>query len=149
MDPQAEGEFRQQAEDLLQGALAKAALRWRRIRSDPEANVRRILYRDQVSRWRLRSWGRETPAAAVPERADARDPVGDADLRLSLAGALRRLPPRQRAVLVLRFYEDLDERQAAELLEVSVGTIRSATWRGLARLRTLCAGLELTPEAPR
>jgi RNA polymerase sigma-70 factor (sigma-E family) len=169
MDPDAERQFRDfvaaraaalfraaylltgdrgQAEDLLQGVLARVALRWHRIQ-DPEAYARRALYHDQVSRWRRRSWGRETLAAVVPERADVRDPAADADLRLSLAAALRRLPPRQRAVLVLRFYEDLGEREAAELLDVPVGTVRSSTSRGLTRLRALCPDLDLTREAPR
>jgi len=138
-----------QAEDLLQDVLAKVALRWHRIRQDPEAYARRALYHDQVSRWRRSSWGRETPTAVVPERADVRDPAADTDLRLALAAALRRLAPRQRAVLVLRFYEDLSEREAAGLLDVSVGTIRSSTSRGLTRLRSLCPDLDLTREAPR
>jgi RNA polymerase sigma-70 factor (sigma-E family) len=170
MDPNAEREFREfvaarsaalyraaylltgqheQAEDLVQGALARVALRWRRIRRNPESYARRILYHDQVSRWRRRSWGRETLAATVPERPAAGDAAADTDLRLALAGALRRLPPRQRAVLVLRFYEDLPEREAAALLDVSVGTIRSTTFRGLARLRALCPELDPTQEALR
>jgi RNA polymerase sigma-70 factor (sigma-E family) len=132
---------RQQAEDLLQSALAKVAMRWRRIHTAPDQYARKVLYHEQVGRWRLRSWGREAPSAALPERAEPADRIDAADLRLSLARALRRLPPRQRAVVVLRYYEDLPEREVAALLDVSVGTVRAHGSRGLARLRELCPDL--------
>ena len=122
------------AEDLLQNALAKAALRWTRIRGDAEPYVKRILYRDCVSNWRLRRWRRETTVAAPPERPGA-DPTGDAEVRLVVREALRRLPPRQRAVLVLRYLDDLSERQVADLLGCSPGTVGSQASRALARLR--------------
>jgi RNA polymerase sigma-70 factor (sigma-E family) len=138
---------RGQAEDLVQTALAKVALRWNKIGQDPDAYARRVLYHDQVSRWRRLSWNRERPAATLPERVDRDDPFAAVDMRIALAAALGQLAPRQRAVLVLRFYEDMGEREAAALLDVSVGTIRSTTSRALARLRTLCPSLDLTREA--
>ncbi|MEN3360015.1 MAG: hypothetical protein V7637_3997 [Mycobacteriales bacterium] len=139
----------QQAEDLVQTALSRVPPRWRRIRSQPEAYVRRILYHEQVNRWRLRSWGRETSVREPLERSDERDRTADVDLRLSVGAALRRLTPRQRAVLVLRFYEDLPEADAAAMLDVSVGTIRSTCSRALARLRADCPDLNPASEATR
>jgi RNA polymerase sigma-70 factor (sigma-E family) len=134
------------AEDLLQNALAKAALRWTRIRGDAEPYVKRILYRDCVSIWRLSRWRRETTVASPPERAAA-DPAADTDLRLVLREALRRLPPRQRAVLVLRYLDDLSEQQVAELLGCSPGTVGSQASRALSRLRrTLGPNLVLRSE---
>jgi RNA polymerase sigma-70 factor (sigma-E family) len=169
MDPAAEQEFREfaaarspalfrvaylltghreQAEDLLQTALARVALRWRRIRGAPEPYARRVIYHEQVNRWRLRSWGRELATGRLPERADPNDRVGDVDLRMALAEALRLLPARQRAVIVLRYYEDLPEREVAALLDVTVGTVRAHASRGLVRLRASCPELLDPPEGP-
>jgi len=139
---------REQAEDLLQGVLARAAQRWRVARAgNPDAYVRKALYHQQVSRWRHRSWRREQPTAAVPDRAAAGDPIAQVDSRLQLAAGLARLTASQRAVLVLRFYEDLPERDVAAILDVSVGTVRSQTARALARLRLTCPELISTEEA--
>jgi RNA polymerase sigma-70 factor (sigma-E family) len=113
------GGDRHAGEDLLQNALVKAVGKWRRI-EDPEAYVRRILYRQQISRWRLK-WPRRE--VSVPEPPDG--------------GALAALTHRQRTVLVLRYYEDLPEGDVARLLGCSVGTVRSTTHRSLAKLRTL------------
>jgi RNA polymerase sigma-70 factor (sigma-E family) len=124
------------AEDLVQTALALAAGRWRRL-DDPEAYLRRILYTQSVSRWRrMRARPPETLTAAMPER------VVDTDLdtKLVLAAALRRLTAKQRAVLVLRFYEDHTEVEAARILGISPGTVKSQTRHALRRLR------ELAPE---
>lgn len=125
------------AEDLLQSALTKTVLRWRHVRDDPESYVRRVMYNEQVNRWRRRR--RESAVAAVPEKVTA-DRFGEVDLRLSLERALLALPARKRAVLVLRYFEDLPETQIAEILGCSVGTVRSQTHRAIARLR------ELAPE---
>ncbi|MFJ3642332.1 SigE family RNA polymerase sigma factor [Streptomyces sp. NPDC090108] len=133
------GGDRHAAEDLLQNALVKAAGRWQRI-DEPEAYVRQVLYRQQVSRWRLKWPRREVVVAALPEAA-APDASGAADLRLVLRSALSRLTARQRAVLVLRYFEDLPEADVARLLGCSVGTVRSTTHRSLARLRTLAPEL--------
>lgn len=126
-----------EAEDLVQGALVKAVPRWSRIEDAPEPYVRRILYHDSVSRWR-RHRGRERLVADVPEGAGAE--VDDA-MRLTLAEALDRLTPKQRAVLVLRFYEDLTEAQTAVALGIGVGTVKSQTRHALGRLRVLAPEL--------
>ncbi|MER7460494.1 SigE family RNA polymerase sigma factor [Micromonospora sp. NPDC126480] len=128
---------RHQAEDLLQDALLKLALRWSSVREgDPAAYVRTILYRDAVSWWRRRR--REWLAAYPPEQV-ARD--GDGDLRLVLHRALGQLPPRQRAVLVLRYFEDMTEAATAEALGVSVGTVKSQCHAALRRLREVAPDL--------
>ncbi|MEW9529034.1 SigE family RNA polymerase sigma factor [Microbispora sp. NPDC049125] len=121
------------AEDLLQAALAKAVPRWGRM-DDPEAYIRQIMYRQQISWWRLAWRRRETAVADVPDRVGG-DGTGDAELRMILRHALARLTPRQRAVLVLRYLEDLPEAEVARLLGCSVGTVRSTAHRSLARLR--------------
>ena len=128
-------------EDLLQNALVKAAGRWQRI-DEPEAYVRRILYRQQVSRWRLKWRKREVMVAEPPEAsAGGADTVAAAELRLVMREALSRLTARQRTVLVLRYFEDLPEADVARLLGCTVGTVRSTTHRSLARLRSLAPEL--------
>ncbi|MGW5556669.1 SigE family RNA polymerase sigma factor [Micromonospora sp. NPDC003944] len=126
-----------QAEDLLQDALLKLALRWSSVRnSDPSAYVRAILYRDSVSWWRRRR--REWLSAAPPDQV-AHD--RDGALRLTMHEALGLLPPRQRAVLVLRYYEDLTEVATAEALGVTVGTVKSQCHAALRRLREVAPDL--------
>jgi RNA polymerase sigma-70 factor (sigma-E family) len=127
------------AEDLLQSAFIKVALRWSQLRDgQPEAYVRTVLYRDAVSWWRRHR--REVTVAAPPE-VRARDiGIDDVPLRVVFARALRRLTPKQRAVLVLRFFEDHTEAKTAQVLGVSVGTVKSQTAVALRRLR------ELAPE---
>nr|WP_174530568.1 SigE family RNA polymerase sigma factor [Micromonospora maritima] len=127
------------AEDLLQNALAKAYARWPRIRGDAEPYVKRILYHDQVSGWRRRARRAEVPVAELPERPTAGD---DSDLRLLLRDALRALPPRQRAVLTLRYLEDLSVEQTAALLGCRPGTVASQSAKALARLRHLVPALD-------
>jgi RNA polymerase sigma-70 factor (sigma-E family) len=128
------------AEDLLQSSLAKALPRWSRI-SDPMAYVRRSMFTEHVSWWRRRRHVTEVPLAE--HDAVSRDSGHDDDTsrRLAVRTALRQLPPRQRAVLVLRFYEDLTEAQAAEVLGISVGTVKSQTHDALKRLRTVAPDL--------
>jgi RNA polymerase sigma-70 factor (sigma-E family) len=128
----------QAAEDLVQTALTKLAARWSRV-DQPEAYVRRVMYHYQVSRWRLRSWGRETTVEELPDRAANR--ADDPDLRLSLLHALARLSRGQRAVVVLRYFEDMPEANVAQILGISTGTVRSQCSRALARLRVLCPDL--------
>jgi RNA polymerase sigma-70 factor (sigma-E family) len=126
------------AEDLLQTALVKLGLRWAGVRSgDPAAFVRTVLYRDAVSSWRRRRREWLTPEQPVVARPDPSDETSN---RVVFAAALRRLTPRQRAVLVLRFLEDHSEARTAELLGVSVGTVKSQTSVSLRKLR------ELAPE---
>lgn len=128
---------RQLAEDLVQIALVKAAGVWPRIASSPEPYVRRIVYNENVSRWRRRRIG-EVSVAEMPEVVST--PV-DSDTRLVVLAALARLTPKQRAVLVLRFFDDLTERQAAEVLGIGVGTVKSQTRQALERLRTVAPEL--------
>jgi RNA polymerase sigma-70 factor (sigma-E family) len=135
------GGDRHAAEDLLQNALIKAAGRWHRI-DEPEAYVRQVLYRQQVSRWRLKWRRREVSVAEPPEvTGDTGDGAAAAELRLVMRGALARLTARQRTVLVLRYFEDLPEAEVARALGCSVGTVRSTTHRSLARLRALAPEL--------
>ncbi|MEV0584225.1 SigE family RNA polymerase sigma factor [Nonomuraea sp. NPDC050310] len=126
------------AEDLLQAALAKLAAKWARVDS-PEAYVRQIMYRQQVSWWRTAGRRGEVVQAEPPERAQE-GPAHRSELRMVLRAALSKLTPRQRTVLVLRYFEDLTDQQVARELGVSVGTVRSTAHRSLARLR------EIAPE---
>jgi len=124
------------AEDLLQTTLIKVADRWTRIATtgDPTAYIRKVMLHTAIS-WRRRRWHGELPTAAVPESASSDDGIATADERLR--GALAQVPPRQRAALVLRYYDDLTETETAAALGCSVGTVKSQTAKGLARLRTL------------
>lgn len=134
------------AEDLLQTALAKTYLRWHRLREPAaaEAYVRKVMVHT-VIRWRRRRWHGEIPAERLPE-STAPDAYGDADTRDLLRKALATLSPPQRAVLVLRYFEDLSEDEVARVLGCSKGTVKSRTFRALAALR----GLDLldSPPAP-
>ncbi|WP_028644519.1 SigE family RNA polymerase sigma factor [Nocardioides sp. URHA0020] len=121
---------REDAEDLVQVALIKTVPHWRRIADHPEPYVRTVLARESVSRWRRRRW-REVHTAELPETPVA----GPGDDRVALQRALARLAPRQRAVIVLRYYEDLTERETAAALGISVGTVKSQARDALARLR--------------
>jgi len=131
------------AEDLLQNALVKAAAHWGKIHTAPEAYVRRIMYREQASWLRRRARRRETAMAQVPEPATG-DDADDVGARLALRDALLALPPRRRAVLVLRYLEDLPESQVAEILGCSVGTVRSQNHKAVAQLRIALPSLGLT-----
>ena len=131
------------AEDLLQSALTKAAARWGRIDSTPEGYVRQIMYREQVSWWRRRARRPVTVVARVPERP-AQDQMVMVEARLALRDALLALPPGKRAVLVLRYLEDLPEAQVADILGCSVGTVRSQTHKAIAQLRSVLPSLGLT-----
>ncbi|MGZ6827696.1 MAG: SigE family RNA polymerase sigma factor [Mycobacteriales bacterium] len=121
-------------EDLAQEVLAALSLRWDRVRraDDVEAYVHRAMTNTATSRRRRRSW-HERPGAAVPETAAAEAPRPDE----ALLSALRRLPPRQRAVVVLRYYADRTEAQTAHALGCSVGTVKSQHAKAVATLRTL------------
>ncbi len=123
---------RAQAEDLVQEAVIKVAERWGRLRSGhPTAYARTIIVHDHASWWRRR---RESPSA---------DPVGDSAVpetdhagRSVLISALGELPRRQRAVVVLRYFDDLTERETAEALGVTIGTVKSQAHAALRRLRS-------------
>jgi RNA polymerase sigma-70 factor (sigma-E family) len=131
----------QAAEDLLQMALAKTARRWRAVHTSPEAYVRRVMYRDQVSLWRRRKIGEVALSTSTPEPVDAGDIATQASVRIAVREALRQLPPRQRTVLVLRFLEDRSEAETADLLGISKGAVASQASRALARLRVLAPHL--------
>jgi RNA polymerase sigma-70 factor (sigma-E family) len=122
------------AEDLLQTALVKAWFAWGRVRGNPEPYVRKIMYHTYVSWWRRRSFG-EHPTADPPDTQRPDNVHAAVDERDEVWRALSRLPRRQRAVLVLRYFEDRSEAQVAELLGISVGTVKSQAAKGLARLR--------------
>ena len=134
---------RHAAEDLLQSALTKAAARWGRIHSTPEGYVRQIMYREQVDWWRRRARRPVTAVAQVPE-PPGQDPMVMVEARLALRDALLALPPGKRAVLVLRYLEDLPEAQVADLLVCTVGTVRSQTHKAIAQLRSVLPSLGLT-----
>ncbi|KAB1160065.1 SigE family RNA polymerase sigma factor [Micromonospora sp. AMSO12t] len=135
------------AEDLLQSALAKTYQHWRRIRSgDPDAYVRRVMYHHQVSWWRRRRLAERLDPEPSDQPGD--DHSDTTALRLTLAAALRQLTPRQRAVVVLRFYEDLTETQVAEVLGCSVGTVKRHGHDAVRRLRAIAPQL-VDPAAER
>ncbi|MEV1329129.1 SigE family RNA polymerase sigma factor [Micromonospora costi] len=138
------------AEDLLQTALTKTYLAWRRLGGIEavEPYARRVLVNTSTSWWRRR-WHGERPTDVLPERAGADEIEQQLDRDL-LWRHLRALPSRQRAVLVLRFYEDMSEAQTAALLGISTGTVKSQTSRALATLRRRMgaeAALDLPGEA--
>jgi RNA polymerase sigma-70 factor (sigma-E family) len=128
----------QDAEDLVQRALVKVVAVWPRIADHPDPYVKRVMYHDNVSRWRRRGRRPEHLTDELPERLT----TDDATLRLALEDALARLTPKQRTVLVLRFYEDLTETQTAEAMGVGLGTVKSQTRHALKRLKELSPGLE-------
>ena len=122
------------AEDLVQTAFSRAYPRWSWIESDaPEAYVRKVMVNTWSSWWRRR-WRGEVPAASVPDVRSS-DPYQEADRRHAVRSALAGLPHRQRLVVVLRYHEDLSERQVAEMLGISVGTVKSQAAKALAKLR--------------
>ncbi|MBB1254645.1 SigE family RNA polymerase sigma factor [Streptomyces alkaliterrae] len=126
----------QDAEDLVQAVLARAYTRWERVSGarDPDAYVWRVMINMNADRLRRRRLG-EWLTGWLPERA-APDSADEQVLeRGVLLDALRALPPRQRATVVLRYLEDRSEREVAELLGTGVGTVRSQTARALRRLR--------------
>ena len=136
------------AEDLVQTALARAYPRWDRIvRDDPEAYVRRILVNTWASWWRRR-WRGELPHEVLPDHA-VPDEYAHSDRRSAVNDALARLPKRQRAIVVLRYHEDLPESQVAHLLGVTVGTVKSQASKALAKLREdgALAGYGAAPNA--
>jgi RNA polymerase sigma-70 factor (sigma-E family) len=123
------------AEDLVQATLAKCWSRWPSIVRDgsAEAYVRRAMVNTYTDWWRRR-WNGERPTEVLPEAVARFD--GSADARRDTLVALAGLPRGQRAVIVLRFYEDLTEAQTAEVLGISVGTVKSQTSRALSALRS-------------
>ena len=130
------------AEDALQEALTRVAVRWPKVVRGglPEPYVRRVLYTVVVDDWRRRRRFEVDPGGA-PDGTDGIDIAHNVSSSLLLKDALRRLTPRQRAVLVLRYYDDLTEVQTADALSCSVSTVKSQTKHALARLRELAPDL--------
>lgn len=127
------------AEDLVQTSLAKLYLAWHRVeRADNvDAYTRRIMINEHASWWR-RAWRRvEMTTDAVPEHRSPVNDVGNVLVeRDALWSVVHDLPPRQRAAVVLRFYEDMSEHDVAVALGCSIGTVKSQTSRALKTLRT-------------
>lgn len=130
------------AEDLVQEALTRTAVRWTRVEAadNPDAYVRRILVNLSNSRWRRKST-HERPAPRLPEDV-VPDGSQDRAVRDELIEALRALPRRQRAAVVLRYFDGLSEAETAHVLDCSVGTVKSQTSRALATLRRTLTPLE-------
>jgi RNA polymerase sigma-70 factor (sigma-E family) len=135
------------AEDLVQTALMKTYRHWDRItrRGEPTAYVRRALVTTHTS-WRRRAWHREHPTARLPDVAAA-EPADRLDASEELRRALVALPPRMRATVVLRYYEDLSELQTAQLMGCSESTVNTQAARGLVRLRGALTGSASVPGA--
>jgi RNA polymerase sigma-70 factor (sigma-E family) len=133
------------AEDLAQTALAKVSVRWDAVirRGDPDAYVRKTMLRTAIG-WHRRRWVGERPTSPLPDIALG-DPTVAIDARERLRVALLSLTARQRAVVVLRFYEDRSEADVARTLGCSVGAVKSQTARGLAKLRR-CGALSNSQE---
>ena len=124
------------AEDLVQTALARSWPRWEGIRrrDDPEIYVRRVMINTWMT-WQRRRWRGEQASADLPEGAAPGDMAAEIAVRMAIKGALGSLTRRQRAVLVLRVFDDLSEAEVAYLLACPPGTVKSAMSRALARLR--------------
>lgn len=122
----------QRGADLVQDALERTLLRWKRV-DDPEAFVRRAMVNRSVSVWR--KVHRERPLTDRVDAESDRSDRSDRPFDHELLAAVRRLPPRQRAVIALRYYEDLTEAQTAELLGCSIGTVKSQAHCAMAALR--------------
>lgn len=139
----------QKAEDLLQTALVKTWRRWDRIErhQTAESYVRRALATTYTDWWRRR-WRGELPTEQLPDAPGAADEAEVVAVRRDVLTALAALPRGQRAVVVLRYFDDLTERQAAEALGVSVGTVKSQASRALTTLRTSPALRDRLPGDP-
>ncbi|MGW0507328.1 SigE family RNA polymerase sigma factor [Micromonospora sp. NPDC003241] len=124
------------AEDLLQTVLAAAWQRWSTVSAGhPEAYLRRALFTTYVSWWRRR-WRAEVPSAVPPEQAVPDDPARESADRDALRRALARLSRQQRAIVVLRYAEDLSVERTAEVLGCSTNTVKVQSSRALRSLRT-------------
>lgn len=123
---------RHRAEDLLQTALTRAYLKWDDL-TEHEGYVRRTMVNAHIDWWRRKPWREEStdvlPEVALPDSAD------DQAVRDAVLAALATLSRRQRAVVVLRYYEDLPESEIADILGCSPGTVKSAASRAMAKLR--------------
>ena len=125
------------AEDLVQNAFDRIYLHWNRVRAadNPDAYARQVVYRCFLD---SRKKHQDTvPLEHLPEKASPAEP---AETRLAVMQALKQLPPRTRAVVVLRYWEDMSVEQTAGILNISQGSVKSMASRGLGLLRELLAG---------
>src|SRR5215469_13833493 len=131
------------AEDLVQASLLKLYRAWSRIDSsgEPDAYLRQIIVNTRRSWWRAR-WRQETPVPEVPDAAAGEDAADRHAVGALVRQALARLPGQQRAVLVLRYWEDLPEAEVASLLGCSAGTVKTHAHRGLRALREWLGDLD-------
>jgi RNA polymerase sigma-70 factor (sigma-E family) len=138
-----------EAEDLVQECLLKVARRWPRIRrmDQPRAYARRILVNLALDGARGRARRRGELEAGTSASPITVDPLPALDTRAELLQGLGQLPVRQRAVLVLRYFNDLTEAQVAEVLGCSTGTVKSSASRGLARLREALQPVSFQPRS--
>ena len=138
---------RDAGQDLLQTALERLLRRWRRFDGDPEGYLRRTLYNLAADGFRRRGRLQHKLVLLKAGTSPFADPIAEVDLRDALVRILLQLPPRQRAVLVLRYWEELTEAETAAVLGWPEGTVKSATSRGLRRLRELADGWHETESA--
>ena len=140
-----------EAEDLVQECLLKVARRWPRVRrmEQPKAYARRILVNLALDGARRRAQRRRELEPGTPPILSAIDPLQTIETRAELLQALGQLHERQRAVLVLRYFNDLTEAQVADVLGCSPGTVKSSASRGLARLREALQPIALHEGAPK
>lgn len=133
------------AEDLVQQTLVKVHRHWPRVHRDgsPYAYTRAALVNESTSWWRRKRVAESLGEIPVSADRDSRDAYAGVDNRDQLIQVLRTLPARMRAVIVLRYYDDLSEAETAEALGISVGSVKSQTSRGLGRMRDAISG---TPE---
>jgi RNA polymerase sigma-70 factor (sigma-E family) len=143
------GQNRVEAEDLLQLALERAYRHWGRVcrAGEPERYVRRILVNASADRWRRMARRAERPLLATDPGPMAADRTTEVENRDYLLRALAGLTPRQRTVLVLRYFDDLSEIETAQMLGCTVGTVKSHAARGLARLREAVSPEDRRPTA--
>lgn len=132
------------AEDLVQAALIRAWPHWERVGGGVPAYayVRRVMVNMSID-WRHRRWRGEVPTEHLPDLMRADGP--DLDLQQVLVAAVRALPPRQRAVVVLRYFDDLSELDTAAAMGCTVGTVKSQSFKALATLRGKPDLIDLQP----
>jgi RNA polymerase sigma-70 factor (sigma-E family) len=131
---------RQDGEDLLQAGLERLLRRGRRIEGSAEGYLRRTLYNLAADGWRRQgTWHRKLPVIGASHSSPEPDVTAAVDLRDALMRILRMLPPQQRAVIVLRYWEELTQAETAAVLGCSEGTVKSAASRGLQRMRDLAS----------
>lgn len=124
------------AQDLVQTALVRSWPRWERIRrrDNPEIYVRKVMVNTWLT-WSRRKWRREQASGSVPDNPAPGDHATETSVRIAVQQALAALTQRQRAVLVMRIFDDMSEADVAQALGLAVGTVKSTTAQALAKLR--------------